>query len=80
MTNEHLYSLDKMTAEDKAFLIASLSELIASYGMYLSGEFPEFIEDQFQANVAKTEMLLRQSLDDLLVFVPSPLYADYSKG
>lgn len=70
-----LVSVDRMTAEDKGFLICSLGELCASYDSYMTGDMPEFVEATFHAQVAHTQLLLGQLVDNLLVDLTCPLIA-----
>ncbi|MFZ2301684.1 MAG: hypothetical protein WAW10_07425 [Gallionella sp.] len=71
-----LVSVDRMTAEDKGFLIQSLAEFCACYEAYLGGDFPEFVEMTFHTKVGETQLLLNQLLDNLLVDSECPLHGD----
>jgi hypothetical protein len=58
-------SIDRLTAEEKVFLIQSLLELCARYEAYLGGDYPEFTEDAFQSQVQETQARAENILDGL---------------
>ena len=62
-----LVSVDRLTSEEKGFLIQSLSELCSCYRAYLRGDYPEFIEMDFQTKVGNTQNRLEEILDSLVI-------------
>ena len=64
-------AVDRLTSEDKAFLLETLMEFCASYENYMSGDNEDFISERWRKEVVgKTSAEVERILDRITRYRP----------